>query len=58
VLLKDDASAGRVIVPLRPFLRFSRRLEKQLSSLEKRVQAAVPQLANRGKSRQPRSTAF
>ena len=47
VMLQDEASAGRVIVPLRPFLRFSRRMDKQLKGLEKRTLAAIPQLGKR-----------
>jgi len=48
VMLKDDAAAGRVIVPLRPFLKFSRRMDKQLVRFEKRICAAIPQLKRRG----------
>jgi hypothetical protein len=43
-MLKDEAAAGRVIVPLRPFLKFSRKLDKQLGRLEKRIRRKVPQL--------------
>jgi hypothetical protein len=48
VMLKDDASAGRVIVPLKPFLRFSRRIDRQLARLERKIFASMPQLARRG----------
>jgi hypothetical protein len=48
VMLKDEAAAGRVIVPLRPFLKFSRKMDKQLLRLEKRVRKEIPQLAKRG----------
>jgi len=47
VMLQDEASAGRVLVPLRPFLKFSRRMDRQLKGLEKQMLAAVPQLAKR-----------
>jgi len=46
-MLQDEASAGRVLVPLRPFLKFSRRMDRQLKSLEKQTLEAVPQLAKR-----------
>jgi hypothetical protein len=55
-MLQDEAAAGRVIVPLKPFLRFSRRMEKQLSRLERRTYEAMPQLANRGQLRGRRSS--
>lgn len=55
VMLQDEASAGRVIVPLRPFLRFSRRMDKQLKGLEKRTLAAIPQL-NKRKANQGRKS--
>jgi hypothetical protein len=48
VMLQDEASAGRVVVPLKPFLRFTRRMEKQLRRLEKKILAENPQLARRG----------
>lgn len=50
VMLQDEAAAGRVLVPLRPFLKFSRRMDKQLVRLEKQVRKAIPQLARRGSS--------
>jgi hypothetical protein len=53
VMLTDEASAGRVVVPLRRFLSFSRRMDKQLGRLERRVLKAIPQLERRsiGKGR-------
>jgi hypothetical protein len=48
VMLQDEAAAGRVVVPLRPFLKFSRRMDKQLARLEKRIRKQMPQLARRG----------
>jgi hypothetical protein len=47
-MLKDDASAGRVVVPLKPFLRFSRRMDRQLGKLERKICRSMPQLARRG----------
>ena len=47
VMLKDEAAAGRVIVPLRPFLKFSRRMDKQLGRLEKRICEEIPQIGRR-----------
>ena len=55
VMLKDEAAAGRVIVPLRPFLKFSRKLDKQLGRLEKRICKEIPQLARRGSATHGRS---
>ena len=54
VMLQDEASAGRVLVPLRPFLKFSRRMDKQLRGLEKQIFAAMPQLKRRSKARRKR----
>ncbi len=48
VMLQDEAAAGRVVVPLRPFLKYSRRIDKQLNLLERRMLKATPQLARRG----------
>jgi len=48
VMLKDEEAAGKVIVPLKPFLRFSRRIDKQLNRLERHIQKQIPQLRNRG----------
>jgi hypothetical protein len=47
VMLQDEASAGRVLAPLRPFLKFSRRLDRQLKRLEKKTLQAIPQLNRR-----------
>jgi len=48
-MLTDEASAGRVVVPLRRFLTFSRRMDKQLGRLERKVLREIPQLKRRGK---------
>jgi len=48
VMLQDEASAGRVVAPLRPFLKFSRRMDKQIARLERRIRAEIPQLGRRG----------
>jgi len=54
VVLQDDASAGRVLAPLRPFLRFSRRIDRQLKRLEKQTFEAIPQLMLRQVARASR----
>jgi hypothetical protein len=54
VMLQDEASAGKVVVPLRPFLRFSRRLDRQLAKFERRIREEMPQLARRGMSSERR----
>ena len=48
VMLRDEAAAGKVIVPLKPFLRFNNRMAKQVAKLERRIRKSVPQLAKRG----------
>ncbi len=48
VMLADEASAGRVVVPLRRFLTFSRRMDKQLGRLERKILKEIPQLGRRG----------
>lgn len=48
VMLQDEASAGRIVVPLKPYLKFSRRLDLQLTKLEKHISRTMPQLAKRG----------
>jgi hypothetical protein len=48
VMLRDEEAAGKVIVPLKPFLRFSRRMDKQIKRLERRIRKQCPQLARRG----------
>lgn len=48
-MLQDEAAAGRVVVGLRPFLKYSRRMDKQLKKLERQTLKAIPQLARRGK---------
>jgi len=47
-MLQDEAAAGRIVVPLKPFVRFHRRLSRQLARLERRVRRSIPQLARRG----------
>ena len=58
VMLQDEAAAGKVIVPLKPFLRFSRRMDKQLARLERRIQKAIPQLKKRKQLGRGRNTGF
>jgi hypothetical protein len=48
VMLRDEEAAGKVIVPLKPFLRFSRRMDKQIKRLERQIRRQYPQLARRG----------
>ena len=48
VMLRDEAAAGKVIVPLKPFLRFNKRMAKQVAKLERRICKSMPQLARRG----------
>jgi hypothetical protein len=48
VMLRDEAAAGKVIVPLKPFLRFNSKMTKRIARLERRVRKSVPQLARRG----------
>jgi hypothetical protein len=58
VMLQDEAAAGKVIVPLKPFLRFSRRMDKQLAKLQRRMEKEIPQLTKRkqfGRERRRRS---
>jgi hypothetical protein len=47
-MLRDEEAAGKVIVPLKPFLRFSRRIDKQLKRLERRIRRECPQVTRRG----------
>ena len=56
VMLRNEEAAGKVIVPLKPFLRFSRRIDKQIKQLEKRIRAECPQLARRGMLEKRRQT--
>jgi len=51
VMLADEASAGRVVVPLRRFLTFSRRMDKQIGRLERKILKEIPQLRRRGQLR-------
>ena len=48
VMLRDEAAAGKVIVPLKPFLKFNNRMAKQVAKLERRIRKSMPQLARRG----------
>ena len=48
VMLRDEAAAGKVIVPLKPFLRFNKKMAKQVARLERRIRKSMPQLARRG----------
>ncbi|HZN35127.1 MAG TPA: hypothetical protein VFB80_14965 [Pirellulaceae bacterium] len=55
VMLRDEEAAGKVIVPLKPFLRFSRKMDKQIARLERQLRKRYPQLGRRGKFlRRPR----
>ena len=47
VLLRDEEAAGRIIVELGSFVRFNRRLDKQLARLERRTLRKYPQLLQR-----------
>jgi hypothetical protein len=46
-ITEKRAGEVRIGIPLRAFLRFSQQIDEQLGTLESRVFAAVPQLANR-----------
>ena len=48
VMLRDEAAAGKVIVRLKPFLRFNNKMAKQVAKLERRIRKSMPQLARRG----------
>lgn len=48
VLLSDEEAAGRILVELRPFVRFSRKIDKQLVRLERQALRKYPQLLARG----------
>ena len=47
VLLSDELAAGRVVAELGSFVRFSRRMDKQLSRLERRTLKKYPHLLQR-----------
>lgn len=49
VLLQDEEAAGRIIVELEGFIRFNRKIDKQLVRLERRTLRKFPQLRHRGK---------
>jgi hypothetical protein len=36
-----------IVLPAKPLVRFSKRLDRQLAQLERRIRKAVPQLARR-----------
>jgi hypothetical protein len=57
VLLRDEEAAGRVIVELGSFVRFSRRMDKQLARLQRRMLKKYPQLLQRGVIGRPQSRA-
>jgi hypothetical protein len=48
VLLRDEEAAGRIIVKLAPYVRFSRKIDKQLARLERQALTNYPQLLQRG----------
>ena len=48
-MLQDEASAGKVIVPLKPFLRFSRKLDKAIRKWERGFLNAHPEMTRRRK---------
>jgi len=48
VMLRDEAAAGKVIVPLKPFLRFNKKMARQVAKLERRIRKSMPQLVRRG----------
>jgi hypothetical protein len=48
VLLSNEEAAGRILVELRPFVRFSRKIDKQLARLERQTLRKYPQLLQRG----------
>lgn len=54
VLLHNEAAAGRIVAPLNAFVRFNRKIDKQLRRLERRMLRQMPQLLNRGVFRGPR----
>jgi hypothetical protein len=53
VLLTDEEAAGRVIVELAAFVRFNRRMTKQLARLERRIFRRYPELLQRGAIARP-----
>lgn len=53
VLLTDEEAAGRVIVELDAFVRFNRRISRQLAKLERRTFKRYPHLLQRGAMGRP-----
>jgi hypothetical protein len=52
VLLRDEEAAGRVVVELGAFVRFSRKFDKQLARLERQMLQRYPKLRKRGRQGQ------
>ena len=48
VLLTDEEAAGRIVARLEAFVRFNRRIDKQLVRFERRTLKKIPQLLSRG----------
>lgn len=48
VLLADEEAAGRIVARLDAFVRFNRRIDKQLTRFERRTLKKIPQLRSRG----------
>ena len=57
VLLSDEEAAGRILVELRPFVRFSRKIDRQLARLQRRILKKYPQLLQRGVFERPQRRA-
>ena len=57
VLLSDEEAAGRILVELRPFVRFSRKIDRQLARLQRRILKNYPQLLQRGVFERPQRRA-
>ena len=48
VLLRDEEAAGRIVVKLNAFVRFSLKMDKRLAKLERQMLRRYPQLLQRG----------
>lgn len=57
VLLRDEEAAGRIVVELGSFVRFSRKMDRQLARLQKRTLKRYPQLMQRGAFGRPPQSA-
>jgi hypothetical protein len=57
VLLRDEEAAGRIVVELGSFVRFSRKMDRQLARLQKRTLKRYPQLMQRGVFGRPQPSA-